>query len=264
MKKIQKFSLIAIFALNTFCPVKSEPIDSMVWALIKSKKPPIEISYRLNDNWQNPTMECGIGDVGNNWTLPLCVAMKLTAFKEELLIYCNDIESGNPEHLESGLRLFAAYGVGFSGNWDEHWSSEYIDSLIFPAVMKQLKKPEIRMAVWNFVEPALKHQLKSMQMKFKGVVVISFEYVAEYFKNYDPEKAKEWYEKDISTNEFAYRDYRGNTNPSRKITALIERLMFKWKIMEYRNVISWIDFVGNWLRKTLGRDYNKSKQYWGK
>ena len=114
------------------------------------------------------------------------------------------------------------------------------------------------------MEPALKYQVKSMPLKFQGIVVISYEYVSGYFKNYDIKKARNWYDQDTITNEFAYKDYLGNTNPSRKITALIERLMFKWNMIEYKNVMSWINIIGDWLKKTLGPDYNLSINYWKK
>jgi hypothetical protein len=259
-----KWTFFSLFCLLFAGNLKSEPIDSTVWALIKGKKSPISLSYLFENYCDNPSLECGVGNVGDKWTFPLIAGMKLTAFKNELPIYCNSIDSSKTGDLKQGLNIFAGYGVCFNGNWDEHWSSEYVDSIIFPGVMAQLKKPEIRKALWAFLEPALRHQVKTMEFKFKGIVVISYEYVADYFKNYDLAKAREWYNKDVETEEFAYKDYLGNKHPSRKITAMIERLMFKWKVADYNSVKQWLGIIGNWLKKILGSDYAKSKAYWGK
>jgi hypothetical protein len=265
MRKLIHLIVLCVMILNLLSGVKAEPIDSLIWSLLKNKKPPIEFTYFIPGKWQNPSLECGIGNVGPNWTFPLVAGMKLTAFKEELFIYCNkDNELGKAKDLNWCLNIFAGYGMGFSGNWTEHFNPWYADSSIYPKVIEQLKKPYIRKAVWNFMEPALKYQVKSMPLKFQGIVVISYEYVSGYFKNYDIKKARNWYDQDTITNEFAYKDYRGNTNPSRKITALIERLMFKWNMIEYKNVMSWINIIGDWLKKTLGPDYNLSINYWRK
>jgi hypothetical protein len=261
---VQHFLLFGIL----FCfgnSLRSEPIDSTVWSLLKNKKSPIEFLCSNSDQyWENPSKECGIGDVGNNWTFPLCVGMKLTAFKGELLIYCKNIQPANPEDINRGLSLFAGYSASFGGNWDEHWQSTIADSMVMTQIMDQLKKSSVRRAVWDFIQPALKYQIKSMELKYQGIVVISFEYVSSYFKNYNVKKASEWYDQDKISKEFASKDYRGNSHPSRKITALIERLMFKWQIVDYKTVTAWIDIIGNWLKKTLGNNYAKSKIFWGK
>lgn len=260
-----KKNLIVLFILlltSTF--VWSESIDSTVWTLLKNKKTPISLSYNLPDDWQNPSLECGLGNVGTNWTFPLIAGMKLTAFKEELYTYCNNIEPSHDGDMDWGLRLFAAYGAGFRGNWDEHWCPGSDNHVVYIQIMKQLKNSGVRKALWTFLEPALKHQIKTMQLKFQGILILSYEYVADYFQNYDINKAMEWYDKDSDTHEFAYIDYKGNSHPSRKITALVERLMFKWGVIDYKTISYWSAFIGNWLKKTLGQNYSKAKAYWGK
>ena len=143
--------VLCAMLLNLLSEVKAEPIDSLIWSFLKNKKPPIEFSYYIHGKWQNPSMECGIGDVGTNWTFPLVVGMKLTAFKEELFIYCNkDNELEKAKDLNWCLNIFAGYGMGFSGNWTEHFNPWYADSLIYPKVIEQLKKPYMRKAVLEF------------------------------------------------------------------------------------------------------------------
>jgi hypothetical protein len=261
-KHLLKINLCMLLCLFSF-GLKSERIDSTVWTLIKNKKSPIEIAYSLPYEWQDPST-CGVGDVGKNWTFPLIVGMKLTAIKEALPLYFENAEPANPEDLNRALNLYAASGICFSSSWDGAWNPRYSDSTVYPKVMAQLKKPAVRQAIWSFIEPALSYQVKSMPLKFQGIVVITYENVAGYFKNYNVQKAKDWYKQDAETYAFSRKDYLGNTNPSRKISAMIERLMFKWKIIDYNGVVSWSAIIGNWLKKTLGPNYAKSKALWGK
>jgi hypothetical protein len=91
-----------------------------------------------------------------------------------------------------------------------------------------------------------------MEIKYQGVVISTFEYVRDYFGiTYDIEKAREWYLKDTTTGQFAYQDYLGREHAARKVTALIERCIFKHAIFSISEVKSWIKKTETWLQETI-------------
>jgi hypothetical protein len=199
----------------------------------------------------------------------LVAATKITAFKEELTLYSDWYKGKTKSDLESAQRIFAAYGASFGGNYDEHWNScindeeaEKFDAAKMKLI-SSLKDPAIKNKLWDFVEPALRHQLRVMEIKYQGVVISTFEYVRDYFGiTYDIEKAREWYLKDTTTGQFAYQDYLGREHAARKVTALIERCIFKHAIFSISEVKSWIKKTETWLQETTGDNYSASKKYW--
>lgn len=265
---MKKFYINILFLTIFLFPVfttKAEPIDSTVWSLLKNRKSPIVLSYNNGEGWDTPNEECGLGDVGKYWTFPLIVGMKLTAFKEELSLYCKTDTLPSEVSLDWHLRLFSAYSITNGGNWDEHWLPYRNKETGYDIKLKalnQFKKKKIRKSVWKFIEPALAHQIKNLKLRFKGIVVLAMEYVRNYFIDYDQDAAIVWYYMDEETSKFAHQDYHGETHPARKITAFIERLMFKWQICNLKDVRYWSNYLQKWLKKTLGNDYQKSLNYW--
>ena len=251
--------------------LSAEPIDSTVWALLKSKKCPLKFNVMYSSESMQPKNQGkseGYKSAAINsesWTFPLIVASKITAFKEELNIYSDWYPGKTAKDLASAQSIFAGYGCSFGGNYDEHW--KYDGNPQFDAekakLFAKLKSADVKNKLWDFMEPALKHQVTTMDIKNQGVIVNTFEYVRDYFgSSYDVDKAKEWYLKDTKTGEFARKDYLGKEHPARKITALIERCMFKHNIITLDEIRSWIEKIGKWLQKILGGNYLASKNYW--
>jgi hypothetical protein len=271
-KKIRTLCLLFAITVVSINAIMAEPIDSTVWVLLKGRTSPINISYLADTarHWRTPSYECGVGDVGNRWTFPLICGMKLTAFKEEMSSYDNwTAGKDTKESLEILEDVFAGYGCALGGNYDEHWQPYQDETAAYSAkksIIKKLSDPAIREGIWLFIEPVLRHQIKSMNTRYRGVVVNTLEDVCSYFgTGYDVQKAKAWYLKDKSNHRFAYQDYRGvEYHPSRKITAMIERLMFKWEVCDIGKVQDWLQKLSKWLHTLLGGEYAAAKAYWGK
>lgn len=255
------------------CHNDGKEIDSTVFSIIMSKKSPITISYPGKKGIYSP--HCYIKpsqwkDQYSNWTFQLIMAYKISKIKSDLAYWDYD-----DKDLSRIQVFFAAYSCTV-GLHDYPWFLLEDDGLlisgchkipyfssVYEKIIISLRSPKTQNAVWAFISPALGHQIKTMNIRYQGVIIKTFEYVKAYFlTNYDQQKARNWYLQDAKTKQFARKDYLNNANPARKAAAFIERCMFKHKILTLGEVKRWIDVGDKWLHNLLGKNYATAKAYW--
>jgi hypothetical protein len=277
VKKSYAFCVILFFFLVSVSGMKLEAqlISSKVYTLIMAEKCPLEFNITYSDDWKKPKNLTSAGEYegaelkDESWTFPLMLASKITAFKEEMNFYTSPDPGRTAEDLSMAQQVLAGYGITIGGNFDEHWKTSADEEennryeVEKSKLIESLKDTILQNSLWAFMMPALSYQLKTMSLRNQGVVVTSFEYVRDYFgPSYNLEAARKWYLQDEQTSGFAYQDYAGKIHPARKITAFIERAMFKHQICSLSRVRSVITKTETWLNKILKKKYNESKAYW--
>lgn len=260
--KIKKTLIIAFIALVT--NFVNAQIDPIVWSLLKDKKSPIELNLYYPDNMEKaPYIKNNSAIEDTAWTFPLIVAAKLTAIKQEMQIYSEYYQGKSKIDFAKAQSVFSGYVFCNGGNFVSWIDNSPMYEVQKTKVISKLKNKKLKNEIWQFVQPALRHQVSTMDLKYQGILVSTFEYVSNYFgTTYDLKKAENWYKQDDTNQAFACNDYMGNEHPARKVTAFIERLVFKHQIMSLEEIRKWIEIIGDWLKQILGSEYNVSKQYW--
>lgn len=239
MKKII-FALALVLSIDA-TEVLAEPIDSLIWASIK-EQPFLATHWK---SFYNEVEESGIENPPAKWNIALMVGMKLTAFKKEVSIY--DTGKTCTQDLKNSMRILSAYGLNLGGNWDEHWRPKNNNDK--KRIITPIKYEFVQNLYWHSTKNAIKMILRNMTDRKQSIYYWTFWYVKDYFTNgYDLEKAKEFYESDAKHHKFAYADYTGKYHPARKVTAFVERLMFKHKVIELKEVKSWLQRINDFLK----------------
>jgi len=100
-----------------------------------------------------------------------------------------------------------------------------------------LKNSTLRTIAWQWLRPIYKEAFRTMPEKHQEIYVEMIGYLADYFTNYSSEKVLIFLEK--NADQFAHQHWDGSHSSYRKVSALLERLVFIHGILEIQEVQDW-------------------------
>lgn len=101
-----------------------------------------------------------------------------------------------------------------------------------------LKDKKLRSLMWDWLKPFYQKIFNSMPEQHREVYREMVQYLSQYFNDYSKDKVEQFLAEDPDL--FAYQHWDGTGSPYRKVSALLERLIFIHHVMEPEDVQYWI------------------------
>jgi hypothetical protein len=125
------------------------------------------------------------------------------------------------------------FNFGFMKPGNQAWES-FRKEVLFPLI----RNSQLYSQVWEWVTPVLKQVYSSMPEKHRGIYLRMVNYLVRYFEDYPEEKVQQFLKN--FPDEFAYRHWDGSQSPFRKVSALLERLIFIHKVLNLEDLQFWL------------------------
>ncbi len=106
-----------------------------------------------------------------------------------------------------------------------------------------LKNKHLTTLTWAWLEPLYKKVYQSMPEKHQEVYIGMLTYLEDYFQNFSSVEVRHFLTS--QPDKFAYQHWDGSTSPYRKVSALLERLIFIHEVLDVREINEWINTIKN-------------------
>lgn len=199
------------------------------WGVIKPQ--PKEIPYNPNVL----TKKLPDNRIGS-WTMEELLEEALTAFREEPKQY---------PQMSNLKQLCISYGIFLDGNYVYKFYSkrsqwqEFLKGTVFKIVSEE----KLRRSFYNWVMPYYKKCFETMHPFHKKTYKEIAVYLKDYMNSYDLNRTVKYMEENERA--FARKNYKGEADPCRKMSAFIDRLIIIHKVISVDDSKKWVNIIAD-------------------
>jgi hypothetical protein len=124
------------------------------------------------------------------------------------------------------------FNFDFISPGNPFWEA-FKQEVIFPVLQNEM----LRLLAWKWLGPIYKQVFQTLPLKHREIYLGMMEYLVEYFSDYSSEKVRYFLKN--NPDQFAYRHWDGTRSPYRKVSALLERLVFIHEVLDIEVVREW-------------------------
>ncbi len=192
-------------------------------------------------NWQvqPPTINANIDSLllfqspSQKWNLPYLLNRNLQAFCSAPQDYFHyGIDHFKSVCAVTALNLDVGFYSKIANESSQAWLT-FRNKTLFPIIASET----MREIIWNWAAPYYKTAFNKLNPMHKTIFCDLANYIKTYVNQYDLKKTTAYYNN--NEKEFARKDINGNKDPYRKLSALIDRLIIKHKIITVSDAQVW-------------------------
>jgi hypothetical protein len=147
------------------------------------------------------------------------------------------------DHLKSvcavtAFNLDLGYYPQIANESSQAWLN-FRNRTLFPIIASE----RMRQIIWSWAAPYYKTAFIKLNPMHKAIFRDMANYIKTYVNEYDLTKTTAFY--NINEKEFARKDFYDNKDPYRKLSALIDRLIIKHKIITVKDAKIWGNKIAN-------------------
>ncbi|MCW3071794.1 MAG: repeat-containing protein [Bacteroidetes bacterium] len=171
-----------------------------------------------------------------SWTMESLLENALHAFREEPRYY------GEVNNLK---QVCIAMGLLIGGGNYTEFQYPYAAWIQFrkETLFKIIASEKLRKSAVEWMLPYYKKCFQSMhpfhQVAYKEIAA----YMKEYMNSYDKKRTLEFLERDERN--FAKKNYKGEVDPCRKISAFVDRLILVHKVISVKDATRWVNVIAD-------------------